>query len=72
MPMTRSAVPRRRSSPTCWTSSRPAAGREAATTRGWHVGSRELIHRAAVGTLFGIHTMRFRIYLAPGSGLRVP
>jgi glycerate kinase len=47
-----------------------AAGRAAATTRGWHVGKRELVRRAAVGALFGIHTIRFRIYLAPGSGLR--
>lgn len=46
------------------------AGRAVATTSGWHVGKRELIRRAAVGALFGIHTMRFRIYLAPGSGLR--
>jgi hypothetical protein len=46
------------------------AGREAATTRGWHVSWRELVRRAALGTLFGIHTMRFRVYLAPGSGLR--
>jgi hypothetical protein len=47
-----------------------ANGRKAATTRGWHVGRRELVRRAAVGALFGIHTLRFRVYLAPGSGLR--
>jgi hypothetical protein len=46
------------------------AGREAAMSRDWHVGRREVIRRAAMGTLFGLHTMRFRAYLAPGSGFR--
>jgi hypothetical protein len=30
----------------------------------------ETARRAAVGTLFGLHTVRFRIYLQPGSGLK--
>ena len=30
----------------------------------------EGIRRAALGTLFGLHTMRFRIYLRPDHGLR--
>ncbi len=30
----------------------------------------EAIRRAAVGTLFGLHTMRFRIYLRPDHGRR--
>lgn len=28
----------------------------------------EYARRAAIGTLFGLHTVRFRIYLQPGSG----
>jgi hypothetical protein len=32
----------------------------------------EALRRATIGTLFGIHTLRFRIYLRPGRGLRVP
>ena len=38
---------------------------------GWRVPARELVRRIAVGTLFGLHAMRFRIFLAPGSGLLV-
>lgn len=30
----------------------------------------EAIRRAAVGALFGLHTLRFRIYLQPDHGLR--
>ena len=30
----------------------------------------EAVRRAALGTLFGLHTMRFRIYLSPDRGLR--
>lgn len=30
----------------------------------------EVVRRGAVGTLFGLHTMRFRIYLQPDRGLR--
>ena len=30
----------------------------------------EALRRAAVGTLFGLHTMRFRIYLQPDHGRR--
>ena len=30
----------------------------------------EAVRRAAVGTLFGLHTWRFRIYLQPDRGLR--
>ena len=30
----------------------------------------EAVRRAAVGTLFGLHTMRFRIYLQPDHGRR--
>jgi hypothetical protein len=44
----------------------------AARLRGWNVPTRELVRRLAIGTLFGLHTMRFRIYLAPGSGRRDP
>lgn len=32
--------------------------------------AREILRRFAVGTLFGMHTMRFRIYLTPSRGLR--
>jgi hypothetical protein len=42
----------------------------AARAPGWHVPARELLRRVALGTLFGLHTTRFRIYLSPGSGLR--
>ena len=42
----------------------------AARQPGWHVAPGEIARRVAVGTLFGLHTMRFRIYLAPGSGRR--
>jgi hypothetical protein len=37
---------------------------------GWRVPRGELVRRLAVGTLFGLHTMRYRIYLGPGSGRR--
>jgi len=30
----------------------------------------EGLRRAAIGLLFGLHTLRFRIYLQPGSGRR--
>jgi hypothetical protein len=42
----------------------------AARADGWHVPARELARRVALGTLFGLHTTRFRIFLSPGSGLR--
>ena len=45
-------------------------GLQAAQTRTWKVPATELARRLAVGTLFGLHTTRFQIYLAPGSGLR--
>jgi hypothetical protein len=32
----------------------------------------EALRRAALGTLFGLHTLRFRIYLSPDHGLRQP
>jgi len=32
----------------------------------------EIVRRAAVGSLFGLHTARFRIYLQPDRGLRQP
>jgi hypothetical protein len=32
----------------------------------------EAVRRAAVGALFGLHTIRFRIYLQPDRGLRQP
>jgi hypothetical protein len=35
-------------------------------------GPFEAMRRAAVGTLFGLHTLRFRIYLQPDHGLRQP
>ncbi len=44
----------------------------AARKRGWDVPTQELFRRFAVGALFGLHTVRFQIYLAPGSGRRVP
>ena len=44
----------------------------AARQPGWAVPRRELFRRVAVGTLFGLHTVRFRMYLSPGSGLRRP
>jgi len=33
-------------------------------------GRMETARRAAVGILFGLHTMRFRIYLEPDHGLK--
>jgi hypothetical protein len=30
----------------------------------------EALRRVVIGTLFGLHTLRFRIYLQPGHGLR--
>ena len=32
----------------------------------------EALRRASLGMLFGLHTLRFRIYLAPDHGLRQP
>ncbi|HYL07099.1 MAG TPA: hypothetical protein VEU76_01020 [Candidatus Udaeobacter sp.] len=32
----------------------------------------EIARRAAVGALFGLHTLRFGIYLGPGRGVRQP
>lgn len=40
---------------------RPAAGRDRPDLG-------EYTRRAAIGTLFGVHTVRFKIYLQPGSG----
>ena len=52
---------------------RPALGRMDAATAPWGTADRlELARRVAVGTLFGLHTWRFRIYLAPDRGRRVP
>ena len=42
----------------------------AARQPGWRVAPEELVRRVAVGLVFGLHTMRFRIYLSPGSGQR--
>lgn len=42
----------------------------AARQAGWAVPRGELFRRLAIGTLFGLHTVRFRLYLSPGSGLR--
>jgi len=42
----------------------------AARRAGWAVPRDELFRRVAIGTLFGLHTVRFRTYLSPGSGLR--
>jgi len=36
----------------------------------WGVGPIEIARRAAIGTLFGLHTWRFGIYLQPGQGRR--
>jgi hypothetical protein len=47
------------------------AGREAAMARGWRVGKREIVRRVAMGTLFGLHTMRFRNDLAPGPAFAI-
>ena len=30
----------------------------------------ETVRRAAIGALFGLHTLRFRVYLQPAQGLR--
>ncbi len=43
------------------------AARRAATTR---PDALEATRRAAVGTLFGLHTLRFWIYLQPDHGLK--
>ena len=50
----------------------PLADREvrAARQAGWHVPRAELVRRVALGSLFGVHTLRFRIFLEPGSGRR--
>ncbi|HYO44851.1 MAG TPA: hypothetical protein VES19_16760 [Candidatus Limnocylindrales bacterium] len=45
-------------------------GVAAARVRGWNVPPAELFRRLALGTLFGLHTVRFRVYLSPGSGGR--
>ena len=37
-----------------------------------HPGRAETIRRVTIGTLFGLHTLRFRIYLQPDHGLRRP
>jgi hypothetical protein len=42
----------------------------AARRAGWAVPCGELFRRVAVGTMFGLHTVRFRTDLSPGSGLR--
>ena len=47
-----------------------SSGLEDARKPGWKVPPGELVRRLAVGTLFGLHTVRFRIYLSPGSGRR--
>jgi hypothetical protein len=44
----------------------------AARQAGWAVGRGELFRRVAVGTLFGLHTVRFRTRLSPGAGRRPP
>jgi hypothetical protein len=44
----------------------------AARAKGWNVPPAELLRRIAMGMLFGLHTMRFRIYQSAGSGLRRP
>jgi hypothetical protein len=44
----------------------------AARQAGWAVPRGELCRRVAIGTLFGLHTVRLRTYLSPGSGLRRP
>ncbi len=36
----------------------------AARMPGWRVGPSELARRLAIGMLFGLHTLRYRIYLA--------
>ncbi len=46
---------------------RPAQGVEPS-----RAGALEAARRFAVGLLFGLHTYRFRIYLGPDRGLRVP
>lgn len=42
----------------------------AAQAGGARPDHREAARRAAVGTLFGLHTARFRIYLQPDHGLK--
>ena len=42
----------------------------AARQPGWNVSRQELVRRIAIGALFGLLTMRVRVSLAPGSGLR--
>jgi hypothetical protein len=37
-----------------------------------HPDRLEVVRRTAVGALFGLHTIRFRIYLQPDQGLRHP
>jgi len=44
------------------------AARERA--RGRRATRLEMVRRVAVGMLFGVHTLRFQIYLTPGRGLR--
>jgi glyoxylase-like metal-dependent hydrolase (beta-lactamase superfamily II) len=47
-----------------------AGARERA--QGSHPDRPEALRRAAVGVLFGLHTVRYRIYLQPDHGLRQP
>ena len=44
----------------------------AARDPGWNVPRRELFRRFAIGMLFGLHTLRLRVYLSPGSGRLEP
>ena len=44
----------------------PSAARQVAWSE---VDAPEIVRRVAVGTLFGLHTMRFRIYLQADRGL---
>ncbi len=50
---------------------RPVVSAEARErARGAHRDRHEAIRRAAIGALFGLHTLRYRIYLRPDHGLR--
>jgi len=46
---------------------RSSSGQQATSSMG---GNAAKVERAAVATLFALHTVRFRIYLRPGQGRR--
>lgn len=52
------------------TTLRRALDEQATTDESPGAKDREVLRRGVVGALFGLHTVRFAIYLRPGHGLR--